>query len=256
MKAHAHNVAALEKLLGLCNTHSASYTPGNASIERTALTALLEEAQKSIQAVHKAEGDLAKAVNLRLRSYDDLPLLGTRIISIAEANGMARDHLADLNRIRKRFRSQPFSEGVIREKGTALNTSPGGQAGQTASDISGSSPDAPVKKRRQLNFESKADNFAAMIEFLENETTYAPKESQFTIEGLKAKLAALHAQNTAVHDAVTALQQARAARNEIVLNKAQSVVSSGRQVKRYFRGILGTTHEQFKPIRRIKFIAR
>ena len=245
MKAHANNVAALEQLLGLCNTHGASYNPGNASIERTALTALLEEAQKSIQAVHKARGELAKAVNLRARVFDDLPILGTAIVSIATANGMARDHLEDLNRIRKRFRSQPF-------KGTAQTTGPGGQAGQPTPEGSAASADIPVRKNRQLNFYTKVDNFAELIEFLENEPSYAPKEPELTVSGLMTKLATLKAQNLAVHDAVTTLQQARAARNAIVLNNPNSVVNSSRMVKRYFQATLGTTSEQFKPVRRIK----
>jgi hypothetical protein len=249
MKAHANNVAALEKLLGLCNTHGASYNPGNASIERTALTALLEEAQKSIQAVHKARGELAKAVNLRQRTFDDLPLLGTAVVSIATANGMARDHLDDLNRIRKRFRSQPF-------KGTALKTGPGGQAGQPTPEGSAASADVPVRKNRQLNFETKVDNFAELIEFLENEPSYAPKEHEFTLAGLKEKLAALKAMNLSVQDAVTALQQARAARNEIVQNNPNGVLGTIKMVKRYFQAIFGTTSEQFRPVSKIKLTSR
>jgi hypothetical protein len=250
MKAHANNVAALEKLLGLCNTHGASYNPGNASIERTALTALLEEAQKSIQAVHKARGELTKAVNFRRRAFDDLPLVGTAVVSIATANGMARDHLDDLNRIRKRFRSQPF------KKGTALKTGSGGQAEQPIPEGSAASTDVPVRKNRQLNFDTKVDNFAELIEFLENEPSYAPKEHEFTLEGLKEKLVALKVMNLSAQEAVTALQQARAARNEIVMNNPNGVVNTCKMVKRYFQAIFGISSEQFRPVSKIKLSSK
>src|SRR5690349_13988327 len=115
MKAQTKNLAAFEKLLGACHAHGASYNPGNASIGRTALNALLEEAQKSIDAVHKAQGNLTKAINLRQQAFDELPFLGTKVVSIAAAHDMDLAHVKDLNRLRLRFRSQPFKSAVEKE---------------------------------------------------------------------------------------------------------------------------------------------
>src|ERR1043165_6551043 len=98
MKKTIKNMAAFEKLLGACNAHGASYNPGSASIERTALTALLSEAQKSIDAVHKAQGDVTKAINVRDAAFNALPLLGTKVMSIAAAHDMDIEHVKDLNR--------------------------------------------------------------------------------------------------------------------------------------------------------------
>lgn len=112
---------------------------------------------------------------------------------------------------------------------------PGEQAGQTIPDASAPSTATRERRNRQLNFESKVDNFATLVKFLENEPSYQPQEPEFPIEGLKAKLAELHGQNIAVNDAIAALQQARAARNEIILNNTKGVTSTGKMVKRYFR---------------------
>src|SRR4051812_10882186 len=138
MKALAYNVAALDKVLGLATQVGDSYKPGNTSIERTALTALLEESRKSVTAVLKAEGDLATAINQRQLAFEKLPTLGMQITGLAESGGMNQKDLQDLNRMRKRFRSQPF-------KGIAQTTSPGGQAGESASVVSVPSAEAPVR---------------------------------------------------------------------------------------------------------------
>src|SRR4051812_5873983 len=100
MKTLAYNVAALDKVLGLATQVGDSYKPSNASIERTALTALLEESRKSVTAVLKAEGDLATAINHRQQAFDGLPLLGIQIMGLAESGGMDEKDLQDLDKIR------------------------------------------------------------------------------------------------------------------------------------------------------------
>jgi hypothetical protein len=247
MKAHAYNAEAFEKLLGICTKHGASYNPGNAAIERTALQALLEEAQKSIHAVHKAESDLVKAVNLRQSAYDGLSLLGTSIVNIAEAGGMPPAHLKDLNRITKKFRSQPFN-------GTAQKEGPGGQAGQ--SGVSEPSPETPVRFNRILGFGSKLQTLAEVIQFLEGEATYNPKEPQFTIEGLKDKVEELHAHNAKVNQAKTALKLAKAFQHESIFNKMSGLCGIGRRVKRYLRGVFKLNSAQYKEVQTIKFKSR
>src|SRR5687767_4027669 len=107
MKTHTNQVAAWGKLLGHCNALGATFNPSKESMKSTALTNLLTEAQKSIQAVHNAHNDLVDAINVRNRAFDKLPYLGTRIIGALEASGASPDHIADVNRIRLRFRYQP-----------------------------------------------------------------------------------------------------------------------------------------------------
>src|SRR5688500_3759417 len=177
MKATAYNVAALDKVLGLAAQVGDSYKPGNASIERTALAALLEESRKSVTAVLKAEGDLATAINHRQTAFDQLPLLGTQIMGIAESGGMNEKDLQDLDRMRKRFRSHPFKP--------ALNITPGGQ---NQTDVSEPSSETSVRKNRVLSFDNKVVTLESIISFLEQHPAYNPTEPEFTIEGLKAKL--------------------------------------------------------------------
>lgn len=246
MKALAYNVAALDKVLGLAAKVSDSYKPGNASIERTALTALLEESRKSVTAVLKAEGDLASAINRRQQAFDKLPLLGTQIMGLAESGGMNQSDLQDLDRMRKRFRSQPFN-------GTAQNASPGGQAGQNISEVSSASDETPVRKNRQLSFDNKVITLESIIKFLEAHPSYNPTEPEFTIAGLKEKLATLNAHNTAINDAKSELVRSRVQAKKMIFDRQTGIAGKARMTKRYLRTILGANTEMYKSINRIKF---
>lgn len=253
MKALAYNVAALDKVLGLAAKVSDSYKPSNASIDRTALTALLEESRKSVTAVLKAEGDLVSAINKRQEAFDKLPLLGTQIMGLAESGGMNQSDLQDLNKMRKRFRSQPFSAGILRNNGTAQKTSSGGQAEQTISEVSSASGDTSVRKNRQLSYDNKVVTLESIIKFLEVHPSYNPAEPEFTIAGLKEKLAALHAHNTAINDAKSELIRSRVQAKKMIFDHQTGITGKARMTKKYLRTILGANTEMYKSISRIKF---
>ncbi len=53
-----------------------------------------------------------------------------------------------------------------------------------------------------------------MIQFLEGEATYTPKEATLTVAGLKEVLADLHAQMTTVNNARKVLRNARGYRSK------------------------------------------
>lgn len=246
MKATAYNVAALDKVLGLATKVGDSYKPGNASIERTALTALLEESRKSVTAVLKAEGDLATAINHRQQAFDALPLLGTQIIGLAEGGGMNEKDLQDLNKMRKRFRSSPF-------KTNTLNTGPSGQA---TAEVSVPSPETTVRKNRQLSFDNKVVTLQSIIKFLEKQPSYNPKEAEFSIEGLKEKLAALEAHTAAVNDAKSELISARGESKKLIFDRKTGVFGRARMAKRYLRTILGSQSELYRSISKVRFKTR
>lgn len=247
MKKHAKQVAAFDKVLGHCNDQGDSYKPSTASMNRTAMSALLEEAQKSIDAVHKTQNDLVTAVNQRHRAFDQLPVLGTRIIGALKATGAPADHIADVNRIRKRFRSLPPASN----RGTAQNESPGGQTGQTSgAEVPSTSA---TRKRSHLNFESKLQNFAELIGLLQNDSPYQPNEPDLSIEGLTATLEALREKHKAVDNALFAVFKARTVRNEVLFSES-GIYGIAKMVKEYFKSILGTRNETYKVIRKIKFV--
>jgi len=245
MKATAYNVAALDKVLGLATQVGDSYKPGNASIERTALMSLLEESRKSVTAVLKAEGDLASAINQRQQAFEKLPTLGMQIRWLAESGGMDEKDLQDLDRMRKRFRSQPFKP--------ALNAIPGGQKNKGAPEDSEPSPETTLRKNRQLSFDSKVVTLESIIRYLEEKPSYNPTETEFTIEGLKEKLASLYAHNEAVRDARSRLINMREGAKRTIFDRRTGVFGRARMTKRYLKVVLGTDTDLYKAIDKVKF---
>jgi len=245
MKALAYNVAALDKVLGLATQVGDSYKPSIASIERTALTSLLEESRKSITAVLKAEGDLATAIKLRQQAFDLLPALGVKVMLTAKSCSLSPIELAELNRIRKRFRSQPFNAKVQR-------ASPDGPGGPSNSE--GESPPAEViaRKNRQLSYDYKLITLESLIRFLEDKPAYAPNETNVDIDSLKAKLEELVAHNAAVVKARYTVTEARAYAKAIVSNRETGVIAMVSLVKIYLQSVFSKDHDFYNSTIQIK----
>lgn len=254
MKKHANQVAAFEQLLGFCNAQGATFNPSRESMKSTALTTLLTEAQKSIQAVHNAHNDLVDAANIRNRAFDALPFLGTRIMAALEAVDAPSDHIADVNRIRLRFRYRSPKDTALKNGsgGQAMPTDTfGRQAGQTNGvDVpSASTPRGPVS---YLGFNNKVETLAELIGLLSKESYYTPNEADLSIEGLNAALAVLREKQKTVGMAQLALYNARQNCNKILF-QPNGIYGISVKVKMYFRSIFGFKSEQYQAVRKIKF---
>lgn len=247
MKKHAQQVAAWGKLLGLCNTLGDSYKPSKDSMKGTALENLLHESENQVTAVHKAEAVLANAISERQQAFHQLPFIGTRVVNALEALGPPLEHLNNVNRIRKRFRTQ----ALYTSRGTAQESSPGGQAGQTNGGTENSS-ETVSRKRAQGDLNSKIDNMQLLINHLENGPPYATSEDDITIEGLKQFLVALRQKNETVLQAQRELQQTKLKRDEMLYGK-NGMHNIARMVKRYVHSVYGFKSPQFKTISKIKF---
>jgi hypothetical protein len=235
MRSTTKNVEAFEKLLGLCTLYSDSYKPGNASIQRMALMLLLEEAKKSIAAVHVAQGELAKVINIREQAFAKLPILGTKVINYAQASGMDPLHVEDLNKIRKKFRGFAFAKSAPKTDGVANET--------------------PVRKNRISAYVSQAETLAEMINFLETESSYSPQEPELAIVALKENLVSFHAINQSINDAKAKLVSARIYRSRIIF-ATTGIHGIGMRVKKYFKAIFGANSDGFKTIGKIRFATR
>lgn len=241
MKKFIKQAEALEQLLNHCTTEGDSYQPSDDAMNSTALHALLEESKKSIQAVHKAKNDLVDATNLRHRAFDPLPILATRVIRALKAVNASPDLIADVNRIRLRFRYQSAGK-----KPASFQDNPG-----TIGDgnPSASTPRGPIS---QLSFGLKQENFAEMIDLLKKASGYAPRESELSIAGLELKLEELQNCNSAVSRAKVTLQTARKKCREMVFGK-EGIHGIGMRVKDYYLSVFGYNDEKFRTISKIQF---
>jgi hypothetical protein len=242
MKTVTKNVAALDKVLALATQVGDSYKPSNASIERTALAALLEESRKSVTAVLKAEGNLATAINQRQQTFEDLPSLGVRIMGVAESGGMNKKDLQDLDKMRKRFRSQPFKNAAAN---TPLRSGSNAQGPEP-------SPDTGLRKNRQLGYDNKVMTLESIVKFLEEKPVYNPAEPELTVAGLKAKLADLQAKNESVTKERSTLVKVRGEAKSMVFDRDNGVYGKARLAKKYLKTILSRDSDLFKSVSKVK----
>jgi hypothetical protein len=245
MKKHAKQVAAWGKLLGLCHDLGGSFNPSKESMKGTALECLLNESQKSVEAVHIAESAVTHAVNTRDHYIRQLPKISSRIVGALEAIDTPVDILNDVNRLRKRLSYQP----PPKKGATATKSIPGGQTG-----IAGTADSSTTVhgKLQQLDIESKIDNFALLIQTLRGVPDYNTEEPGITINDLVNFQQELKSVHQGAIDASATFKKARTVRDNLLYG-ATGVHGRSKMVKGYFRSKFGFTSPEFEAVRKIEF---
>jgi hypothetical protein len=233
---HVKQVAAFEKLLGYCNAHGAMYNPGKASLKVAALNTLLTSAQQSLEAVKTLRTAYDNAVNTRNQAFADLPKFMTRIVNTLASTDASGATVEEAYFFCRKFRPSPKTRMAI----------PAGNPG-TVSEI------PLTRSTSQLDFDSKADNFAAFVKVIAAEPSYKPNEVELQIVSLNALVTSLRDKNKAVLNAQIALSNARAARNRVLYAKT-GIHGSALAVKCYVKGLFGFQSVGYQQIRGLKFI--
>jgi len=226
-------VAAFDQVLGHCNALGKKYNPSHASIQMTALNALLSSAQSSVSAVSAAQTAYINAVNTRQRVFAPLPRIATRLVALLLASDASPQIIEDIKRYRSRFWSKSSKVGTSTET--------------TDSDVQDKSR-GPVS---YLDYESKTASFKAIVQLLEGETTFQPTEKEYSLPGLAEVLRQLEAANKGVYDALVSLRGARLKRDEALYGR-EGLSGIARRVKKYLMFVYGYGSEQFKIVQKIR----
>jgi hypothetical protein len=228
-------VAAFEKLVSFCNAHGATYNPSKASLKVAALNTLLTSAQQSLEAVKTADTAFANAVNARNQAFDALPKFMTRVINILAATDASADTVKEAyfyaRRLRpvKKLKQNPPATGVQ----------------ETASRS---------RSNSQLDFDGKADNFAAFVKVVAGESSYKPNEADLTTVALTKVVTNLRSLNTAVITAQVALSNARIARDKALYQNG--IYGTAKASKHYIKGVFGFQSADFKQVSALTFVNR
>jgi hypothetical protein len=218
---HKNKVAALDKVLGVCNALGPSYAPSRASLMPTAMEALLQLAQEKQKVVTVTRTAYALAVNDRIEAFARIPKLAAQVSRIACASGLSPEDRREVKMIQSKF----YPKG---KKTATSGTVPGDDNSTQQASRSTSSQDML----------SVIERFEALIQLVEGLPGYAPTEVEFTVNGLKACLADLRYKNKAVSTAAIALSNARIARDQ-VLEGLDGVIQTTRDAVNYIRGKFG-----------------
>jgi hypothetical protein len=230
-------VAALEKLLGICNNIGTRYNPGNASITPSALGAMLEQAQQNAKAVTDAQSAYTLAVNARKEAYAALPGFVTQLVRSALGHSVSEEDARDLKMLRAKFYP------AIRSKKPPAPAS--GQS-QGSGNAEKSTP-AFIR-----SFDVKAGYFASIVSIVERLPNFRPNEADLGVEGLKAKLADLKAKSSAVAKAANDLATARINRDKVFYGRG-GIHQTGMTVKEYIRSVTGIRSANAREAGKVRF---
>lgn len=219
--ASVNQVAAFGKLVGICNDLGASYNPSKASLKPTALTTLLQQAQQNEQAVTVAQTNFTMSVNARIESFMGIQKLAARIVRAVSASETSKENIKDVKALYRKLKSN--------SKSTPAPVAP-------VSDLG--SEEKPVRSSARLDYESKTETLARIIQIVSSMPAYAPNETDLKVASLKTLVAGLKARNEEVAKAANALANARMARKKLIYSET-GVYGTGTAVKEYIRSING-----------------
>lgn len=224
-------VAALDKVLGICNALGSNYNPSEASLQPAALKALLELAQAKQEAVTVTHTAYAMARNTRADSFAGLPKMAAQImrfVNVSKPNPSDREEVRNMKR---RF------SGVSKKKSKAVSataTSEGQEPKATRTSW-------PRDKRSML------ETFKQLIQVVERIPGYNPNEMEFKVAGLKSKLSELQVSFDAVSATSIAYQEALIARDELMYGR-DGVVETTKLAVEYIRAKFGFSSIRSKKV--------
>lgn len=218
----------LETLVNGVSTLGAAYQPPNPSAELAAMQENLTEAAARRGDLQQKDAVEEEKRNEREDLFKPIATLCGDITRYCESAGWDANDVANLRAFTREMR------GKSAKPKTPADNPP--NAG---------TPNAPPPNSvssSQTSYASRAEHFSNFLETVRaNEGKYQPKETQFKLVTLDAKLAAMRDSNSAVNTAETGTNQARAALDETLYTGDGNLVDAAKSAKKYL-GALFKTH--------------
>lgn len=232
---HNQNVANFEDLISRCSGFGANYNPNFNAIKLGNLNTLRANALNTLSATSAAKMAYESAVNDREIVFKPLKKLATRIMNALKASGVSELVIKDARSIN--YKIQGVRVKAIPENETEA---------EKAKHISVS----------RQSFNSMMEHYSRLIDLLGSIPDYQPNEAELSVTGLNTLLSNMKASNTAVINTTTTMLNAIIERNLLLYNKENGLVLIANEVKFYVKSVFGTTSQEYKEVRTIKFTRR
>lgn len=233
---HSKNVAQFAQLVSIVSGFGVNYKPSNLSIELTKLQNKLTTSQSSITAVEPLESAETLVINDRQTAFAPLSSLVTRVVNAAAVSVNDQLFSNDLRTIARKLQGKRATPKVKDDPLTP-------DVDESKQSISAS----------QMSYDNRVTNFSAFITLLESSGSYSPNETALQTATLKTMLTDLQAKNTAVVNASTAAKTSRIARDEVLYNDTNGIVTLANLVKKYVKSVFGADSPQYKQLTALKF---
>lgn len=237
---HAKNIANFQDLISFCEGYGATYNPTKDSLKIPQLKTLYQTSQDKLNAAKTQKTNFDNATNDRRNAFTDLKPLATKIVNafaVSGADTLAQNNLKAVNK-----KLQGSTEAAKKPAAMVNGLPPAGE-------LKGASTS-------QQSYDRLIDHFSNAIEILEQNTVYAPNETNLQVDSLKEKRTELQTRNTALINAYTSYSNSLIDRNQTLYNPMTGIVQTAKEVKQYVKSIFGATSPQYKQISGLEFKIR
>lgn len=241
---HAKNTANFDHLIALLQTYGANYTPSSANLAITNLQTVLTNAQAALTTVKNEYNGWKNSTNSREIAFEPLKGLSTRLLNTLISVGANEQTIKDYKSLNAKMQGSKLTKadaGIIEEP-------PIDEANKTT---------LPVKKTvsvSQQSFDNIVEHFDKIIKLLASVPAYNPTETALKVATLQTSLANLKTLNASAYTSYVKVSNARIARNKVLYENPDALVTLAKAVKAYIKGKFGATSPEYAQISAIKFV--
>jgi hypothetical protein len=243
---HNINVAHLNQLNETIITFGEKYNPAKNRIKLLELQALYTAGNQQIAFVQTSKNNYSTKVDDREDAYKNVKTFSTQIIGIMSGTNVSKALIKDAKSINKKIQGTRIDNP---------NTPPTtNQEGEPIED--NSIENDPLGKKHSTSRQSHIsiqENFADLVDLLENAENYDPNEDEFKIPSLKDYSENLKNANQRIDTAVAQVKEKRIDRNQFLYTPETGLVDTALEAKDYIKGLFGASSPEFKAADAISF---
>ncbi len=230
---HAKNVANLKELIAFINGYGTAYNPSKTSLTILQLNTLHTQADTDLEQVINKNTDYNNAINERVKTFEGLRALSTRLINALAVTDASKEKVDDAKGFNRKIQGQ--------------------RASKKEEPLDPSQPAPKTISTSRQSYDQLIQHFGGIISVLNSEPTYTPNEAALSIATLQAKAQDLKDKNEQVAVAYTELSNARINRNKTLYDDNTGLVVTAGEVKKYIKSVFGATSPEFAMVKGIKF---
>lgn len=236
-KGHATIVANFEKLISFVRTFGSTYNPSKSRLHLANLESMLLVANDTLSNIIDNTTMYNNKVSDRKISFAPLKSLASRLVNALELTDANEEVIADAKGFKRKIQGK-------RAKALPIATMDATDTKPNKHSIS------------QQSYVYKVQHFASLLSILQNESSYAPNETELQIAHLESMRRELALRNSEVHTAFSLITQARNQRNEILYTNIESICDIAAEVKKYIKIAYGMKSNQYNNIKSLSFPKR
>ena len=233
---HAKNLSNFGEVVAYLSILGPKYCPPADRLALGALTLSLTKGRDALSSWYSAENHLRTKSAERSKLFDDVNPLLSRIggfVDISPADIRTKDAVKGfIAKLRGNNKSKPKAAQVAVAEGD---------------------PAPRTNSTTQRSYVMVAENFSKLVTVIEDMAGYTVTDEALKVGALRTLSGKLSAANTDVTQAELALSDARAYRDMVLYDDADSLLNVMRDVKNFVKAAFGPNSSEYRNIRGFEF---